>query len=282
MRKKNLRLEGDLSFLALILLFLVCLIFTGNSKTEQWGINIAMFCSASVSFLVTYFASLTAGLVMNLLILFVYINYILFGVYRTGNAIDVQLYFWLIWIPVTTVAFHFFSSSMKQLQDENVKLQQRVEELTMVDETTGLENLYSFENNCRIYMRIADRYKMSMVLMVWELRYENEVRRLLGKQKFEEQIQFVTNVARKVLRKEDNLFILQDSPYLWGAIMFTTAGGEATAIQRLKNQMDEERKEIEGDKVQLDMRFGTAVYETEKQLPLELLEQAKKRLSYDV
>lgn len=282
MNKRRIRLEGDLSFLALILLILVCLIFTGGSAAEQWGVNIAMFCAASLSFLVTYFFSITAGLVTDLLILFVYINYILLGVFRTGETIDVRLYFWLLWIPVTTVAFHFFSNSMKQLQEENVRLLQQVEELTMVDEATGLENLYSFENNCAIYMRIAERYNMPMVLLVWELRYESEVRRLLGKQKFGEQVKFITDVAQKVLRKEDALFMLSDSPQLWGTIMFTNEGGEAIVIERFKKKLEEERKGKAGEKVQLDMRFGAAVYTKEGQVPLELLEQAKKRMSYNV
>ncbi|MSS64057.1 GGDEF domain-containing protein [Velocimicrobium porci] len=281
MKKSRYRIEGDFSFLAILLLILVCLVFTGNSA-EQWAINIAMFCVASMAFLVTYFISITAGLIVDLLILFVYVSYILYGVIHTGDPIDMQLYFWMIWIPLTTIAFHFFTKNMNQLQEENRELKQRVEELALYDEATGLENLYSFENECVIYMRIAERYKMSLILLVWELRYENEISRLMGKQKFAEQIKDISGVAQKSLRKEDSLFLLRDTPYLWGTIMFTNPGGEAIVIDRLKKNLEEEQKNKSGDNIQIDMRFGTAVYENGNQSPLEFLEIAKKRLSYDV
>lgn len=282
MNKKKLRLEGDLSFLALVLLILVCLIFTGNTLQEQWGVNIAMFCAASVAFLVTYFFSITAGLIIDLLVLFIYINYILYGVIRTGNPIDTYVYFWILWIPMVTVAFHLFTANAKQLQTENTELRQRVEELALFDEDTGLENLYSFENASLVYMRIAERYNMSMVLLVWELRYESEVRRLLGKQKFKEEIRMISEVARKTLRVEDSLFLLQDSPHLWGTIMFTNPGGEVKVIERLKEKFEKEWQGEGKNNVHIDLRFGAAFHENGKRVPLELLEKAKKRLSYDV
>lgn len=282
MNKKKIRLEGDLSLLALVLLILVCLIFAGNGMQEQWEINIAMFCAASISLLVTYFFSITAGLVTDLLVLFVYINYILYEVFRSGETIDLRLYFWIIWIPLTTVAFHFFVDSTKRLQTENEGLQQRVEELTMRDETTGLENLYSFENTCLVYMRIAERYNMSLVLLVWDLRYENEIKRLLGKQKFAEEIRTISAVARKTLREEDSLFLLQDSPHLWGTVMFTNSGGEAKVVERLKEKLEEEWQGEGKEKIQIDLRFGIAFHENGNRAPLGLLEKAKKRLSYDV
>lgn len=281
MKKSKYRLEGDFSFLALLILILVCLIFTGNNA-EQWEINIVMFCAASVAFLVTYFITITAGLIVDILILFAYISYVLYGVIHTGDTINAQLYFWIIWIPFTTVTFHFFTRSMNQLQRENSILKQQVEEFALYDEDTGLENLYSFENECAIYMRIAERYKMSLVLVVWELRYENEISRLMGKQKFLEQIRVVSNVAQKSLRKEDSLFLLQDSPHLWGTIMFTNSGGEAIVIERLKKNLEEEQQNKKDGNIQIDLRFGTAIYENGNQVPLEFLETAKKRLSYDV
>lgn len=281
MKKSRYGMDGDFAYLALLLLLLICLIFTETSA-EQWGINVAMFCAASVAFLVTYFFSITAGLIFDLILLFAYISYVLYGVVASGRVIDVNLYFWVIWIPCATIAIYFFTRGMNRLQRENTELKRMVEEYALYDEDTGLENLYSFENECGIYMRIAERYKMSLVLLVWELRYENEISRLLGKQKFAEQIQMISEVAKKTLRKEDSLFLLQSAPYLWGTIMFTNAGGEGIVEDRLKKKLEEERQAGGASHIQLDLRFGSASYEDENITPLDFLETAKKRLSYDV
>lgn len=279
--KRKRGLEGDLSFLAILLLLLICLVFTGNSSEELWGMNLIMFCAASVACLVTYFYTVTAGLITDLLTLFGYVSYILYGVMRNGAVLNEQLYFWLLWIPIMTVAVHFFTLSMKKLQEENVELSQRVEELTRYDVTTGLENLYSFEDECVIYMRIAERYKMPLHLVVCDLRYENEVRRLMGRQKFEQQVQFISRVMRKTLRVEDSLFLLGDSPYLWGVIMFADEKGAQIAVNRLKDKMAEEEKAL-ANSVNVDLRFGAVMYDGAKREPLEFLEKAKKRLAYDV
>lgn len=281
-KKKKMKLEGDLSFLAIIVLILLCLMFIGNGASEQWGLNILMFCAGSVAFLVTYFFSITSGLMVDLIVLFGYVTYILYEVIQTGGQVDASLYFWIIWIPAMTVAIHFFTLYTNRVQKENEGLKRQVEDLALRDEATGLENLYSFENTCIVYMRIAERYKMSLVMIVWELRYEKEVRRLLGKQKFEENIQIISKVARKTLREEDSLFLLQDSPYLWGTILFTNEGGEARAISRLKEGLEKEWEKRGGERVQLELRFGTTVYQEGERIPLKLLENARKRLSYDV
>lgn len=282
MKRNKIRLKSDLSFLTIILLMLVCLIFTGSSSQEKWGINVVMFCAGGIAVLIAYFYSLTAALIADLLIVFAYVSYILYGVLRTGNVVDEQLYFWIIWIPLITVAFHFFSENMNALQAKNVELNQRLEELALFDEETNLGNLYNFENNCLIYMRIAERYNMPLVLLVWELRYENEVQRLLGKKKFSEEVRAISQVSRQILREEDSLFLVGDSPHLWGTIMFTNAGGEQKVIERLKQGMEEMWQKDGTNKVKMDLRFGVAVHQEGNRTPLVLLEKAKKRLAYDV
>lgn len=281
MKKRNTVLEGDLSFLALLLLILIGLVFTGNSGGD-WGIHVVMFCAASVSMLITYFVSVTAGLVTDMLILFAYVSYVLWGVISSGKAVDVQLYFWIIWIPLMTVALHFFCRSFVRLAEEKSELTEQLEQFSVTDEETGLPNINSFEKECAVYMRISQRYNMEMLLLVWELRYENEVRRLLGKKRFFEQIRLISAVARKNLRKEDSLFLLHNSPYLWGTIMFTNKEGADIVKERLCRKMEEEQKRLADKGYRIDIRFGTAAFKDEGQSPLELLEAAKKRLPYDV
>lgn len=282
MKGNKARLEGDIAFLIILIMMLLCMVFTGNS-TENWEMNTLMFCVAAAAILITYFFSITAGLITDLIILFSYISWIMYQTLESGETIGIQMYFWVLWIPVTTTAFHFFTADMKRLQNDNKRLSQTVEELAMYDEDSGLENFYSYENECQVYMRLAERYKMPMVLLVWELRYENEVSRLLGRQKFGEQITMISEVAREVFRKEDSLFLLHNAPYLWGTIMFTNPGGEAIVIERLKKSLDEAVKNKTDNRVQIELRFGTAVYDNNKgKTPMEFMEIAKKRLSYDV
>ncbi|MDO4273957.1 MAG: GGDEF domain-containing protein [Eubacteriales bacterium] len=281
MKKHNYSLQSDLSFLALLLLILVGIVFTGNGG-DKWEIHVLMYCAASVSMLITYFVSVTAGLITDMLILFAYVSYVLWGVIRSGETVDSQLYFWIIWIPLVTTALYFFCRSHTRLQEENNELLEQLERFSVVDEETNLPNINNFEEECAVYMRISKRYDMHMMLLVWELRYEDEVRKLLGKKRFSQQIKVISEVAQKNLRTEDSVFLLRSSPYLWGTIMFTNAEGERIVKKRLRDKLEEEQRKMADKGYRIDVRFGSTAFEDEKQTPLELLEAAKKRLAYDV
>lgn len=281
MRANKHSVAGDLSFLALLLLLFLCLVYTGMAGEGQWAANLIMFSAVSAALLATYFISVTAGLIADLLLLFAYVSYVIVTVMQSGEPVNEGLYFWIFWTPLMTLSVHFFSRSMTRLQRENEVLSELFERYAAIDEETGLKNLYYYERECEVYMRIAERYDMELLLLVWDLRYEHELKRLLGQRKFASEIAALSAGAQQHMRAEDTLFLLGEDPHLFGTLMFAKDGGEQAEAEALIAALKQAEAERTSD-TEIELRFGKTFYQKNGQTPLELLEAARRRLTYDV
>ncbi len=273
----------DIAFLLLLGLMFVGIIFIAGDG-ENLGINVGILCVATAIAIFTYFTSLTAGLVANIILIFGYISYVIYMSLTRGTAVNSYTYFWVIWTPAFSSCIAVFGQQTNKLHMSLDKLDAQIQELTTIDVNTRLKNLRAFDLEGFIYMRIANRYSMHLTLLIWELRYPRELEHILGKSRMEELVCRISEVISSSLRAEDAVYLLDDKPFRWGTLIFTNVTAHEIVVERVrKNIQALELSAVDKRRrLSFEMRVGIAEYTPDITSSLQLLEKAKKQMEYDV
>ncbi|TCL41900.1 GGDEF domain-containing protein [Harryflintia acetispora] len=281
--KNRSSLVADLSFLFMLLLMFVCILFLAGDQDNIWT-NCAVLAVATGVVIVTYFTSLVTGLICNLVLIFGYVTFIIVTALYGGGGVPGYVYFWILWTPAMTVAVHLFTHYTARLDQENEKLRRQLTKLSGVDTLTELKNMRGFERDATVYMKISRRYNMELMLIVWEFRYQRELRQIIGAQNLERVVQQVSGAISSSLRAEDAVYLLSDDPYAWGTLLFTNAESVHVVIERVESRIRQiELRDMSGKHdIYLDMRVGSASLDEKTDSPLLFLEQARRQSEYDV
>ena len=283
MNKKKDLIISDISFLSMLLLLFICMMYMAEN-TESLQRNSIILAVALTVVIITYFTSIAAGLIMNIVLIFIYSTYVIFTSAYQGVSVDINIYFWIFWSPCLTAVTYMFSNRTLVAEKENTVMNEQLQRLSGVDILTELKNMRGFEQECTVYMKIAKRYKLELVLLIWQVRYQNELSQMVGANGMETLVRRISKYIGETLREEDAVFILGDSPYLWGTLLFTNTSATEIITERVGKKLEEiEVKTASGrHKVAVDMRIGAAMYSEEIQSPFHFLEQAVKKAEYDV
>ncbi len=273
----------DISFLLLLGLMFVGIIFIAGDS-QNLGVNVGILCVATALAIFTYFTSLTAGLVANIILIFGYVSYVIYSSLTRGTAVQTYTYFWVLWAPLFTSCIAVFGQQTNKLHASLDKLDAQIQELVTVDMNTRLKNLRAFDMEGMIYMRIATRYNMNLFLLIWELRYPRELEHILGKARMDELVSRISDIISASLRTEDAVYLLDDKPYQWGTMLFTNGASHEIVVERVrKNIQDLELDDvIKRRRPNFEMRVGVAEYTPDITSALQLLDKAKKQMEYDV
>lgn len=283
MNRKNSFLISDVAYLLMLLLIFVCILFIVGSPDELQK-NFIILAVVLMVVMITYFTTITAGLLMNILMIFGYSAYVILRAAYQGAAIDQNVYFWIIWSPCMTAASFLFARRAQLAEAEIKKNGEQLRRLSGVDAVTELKNVRGFEQECGVYMKISRRYSMDLVLIVWQFRYQRELVQMLGQEGLERLAVQISKIITGSLREEDAVFLLDNEPYLWGTLLFTNLEAARIVIDRVAGQLEQlDIKSLSGKhSLALEMRVGGAQYTEDVLLPFELLEKSKKNLEYDV
>ncbi|MBW4085683.1 diguanylate cyclase domain-containing protein [Paenibacillus sp. S150] len=284
MRRNRSSLFSDLAFLTFLVLVFVCIVFIAGSP-DHYIQNIIILNIAFLLALVTYFTTVTAGLVLNLAFIFGYGFFVLYQTVSQGMTIGVNTYFWLIMTPLLTVVLWFFTSTTRELQAENERLEKRTAALATVDENTDLRNTLSFQKDSSLFTGISTRYNIPLTLLVVKVKYWNEIRRLIPEEQLSEAIYDVSQLSQSSIRTNDALYLLDKEDATWGLLLFTDREGAKVVIERIKFKLQElnDTEFSAKYKVNLGLKIGAVQYEAETiENPFDFILQAKKQLEYDV
>jgi len=283
MKAKRNFLVADIAYLGMLLLLFVCILFISENP-DNLQKNSIILAAVLIMVIITYFTSLTAGLVLNIVMIFGYSVYVIVSAAYRGITVDSNIYFWIFWTPCITVTAYLFARRTLSAEKENEKAQEQLQRLSGVDALTELKNMRGFEQECNVYMKISRRYNMELVLLVWQFRYQRELSQMIGEEGLQKLVVQVSQIIAACLREEDAVFMLDNDPYLWGTLLFTNAEATHIIIERVQKELEHiELKSGSGKHLlALDMRVGTARCSELVQSPFHFLEQAKKRAQYDV
>ncbi|OBR64744.1 diguanylate cyclase [Paenibacillus oryzae] len=275
---------SDSGFLLLIVLSFISIVFTAGDP-NQYLQNIIFLNVAFLIAVITYFTNVTAGLILNLLFIFGFGTYTLYESLVVGGTINSANYFWLLMTPLFTVVTWMFSYASRRLQSENEQLRKTNDRHATMDEKTNLRNSRSFQNDASIFMALSTRYQIPLTLLVINVKYWDELRRMISEDEMNDAILELSKVGQTSIRTNDALYMLNSENPTWGMLLFTDRPGANIVIDRLRQKVKEmNTAEFSARyKVELSLKIGAVQYEQESlTTPLEFIVKARKELEYDV
>lgn len=282
MKNKKLSLGADMAYMALLVTLFICVAFIVFSETPSF--NIAALCIAFAILIVSHFTGITLGLILNTIVIFAGFSWYLYRQLSDGVPIQPDFYFWVGVSPVLTMISHVLFRSMFQMEEENNQLRKWERHFSIVDDRTELKNMQAYEMEFPVYQRIAKRYQLGFMLMIWQFRYAEDLKRILGKSGMEQTAVKLSKAMASAFRKEDVVYILSKDPYEWGILLLTNENSEELLKQRMKEKIKKiDLTDVLGKNVpKLDTRVGIYIMEENEDSPLLALEKAKSKLQYDV
>lgn len=283
MRRLRKNLQTDLSFILLIVLIFVYFVFLIYQK-EYLMDNFLIAAIVFVIILITYFTSLTLGLIINTTLILTYITYIILQSVTKGFVIRPYVYFWIVMSPALTTAFSLFTMSTAQLQRMVTDLDNKLVTISTLNENTKLKNLRAFENDANIYMSIAGRYDIGFGIVAIQFKYQKEIERLSRREGMQQIVMQVINVIREATRAEDELYQLDEDNITFAMLMLTKEEGMSVIHDRLKDTIAQINTSdiLNTKQLILDMRIGMAFDDGQKKDVMELLQVANDAMQYDV
>lgn len=284
MKRNRSNLISDIAFLAFILLSYICIVFIAG-RPDEYVQNLILLNCAVLFAIITYFTTITAGLVLNLLFIFGYGFYVMVNAVTQGETISLGTYFWLLMTPLLTTAMTLFTQSNRRLQTENEQLRKQTANLATLDENTDLKNSIAFQKDALLFTGISMRYDIPLTLLVVKVKYWKEIQRLIPAEQLGEAIYDISKISQSSIRTNDALYLLDKEDATWGLLLFTDKEGSRIVIERIKLKLAEfNTGEISAKyKVNLGLKIGAVQYHPEQiESPLDFIVQAKKQLEYDV
>ncbi|RJX41198.1 GGDEF domain-containing protein [Paenibacillus pinisoli] len=283
MRRFQSSMVSDAAFMLLFAACFVAVVFTARDP-DLYLQNVIFLNVAFMIAIITYFTTVTTGLILNILFIFGYGTFTLYQTVIVGGLIGPQNYFWLIMTPIFTMVTWMLTLSSKRLQAENEELLRNNSSLATVDANTSLKNTLSFKNDATIFMALSVRYEIPLTLLVIQVKYWDEIKRMISESQLTDAIQDMSRLSQTSIRTNDALYMLNREHPTWGMLLFTDRPGAQIVIDRLKQRVNElNESESEKYKVSLNLKIGAIQYERESiPTPLDFIAQAKKQLEYDV
>lgn len=282
MRKSSL--SADIAFVIFILSILVSVTYIVYNP-EKVDENIIMFSIILAIIILTYFTSLIVGMVTNILCIFIYATYLIVSVVVFGNTVPFSSYFYMVLSPVMTASVAITFLHTNELADENHKLIGKLKEYATIDEKTGIRTKFSYDGELPIYRGFSNRYSVDVCLLIWQYRYPDEIRRLLGDQLLRRVSEKISKTAVHSFRKCDTVYLLSENPYLWGVLLITNSDKVRQAvIDNARSHIDQmDISDIVTTKTPVvDIRFGMAVDTDTSITGDELINLARANMQYDV
>ncbi len=285
MKNSKHTIVTDLAFVALLLLLFVSVMFIATLAGGAANMStVAMLSVVFAVMIITYFTNITTGLIINTVLIFGYASWLLYRAVVVGEPVESGSYFWIIISPLLTACTAILFRASQGIEEENRQLKQQVADYVMVDPGSELKNKRAYATEMMVYRHLAKRYGKSLLLIVWEFRFESDMKRLVGSGKFDEVAIAISHAMESVFRKEDVLYLMGNAPYRWGTLMLTDPDNERMLMGRLREKIEglDVRGILGRNAPKLEIRIGTCYDSDEYETPLQLLEKAVAQVQYDV
>jgi GGDEF domain-containing protein len=223
--------------------------------------------------------------VLNIVFIFAYGTYTLYRTVAVGDIVSAGTYFWLVMTPLYTLAIWMMTSGMHRLYRENELLQGNNARLATMDGNTNLRTSLSFQKDATIFMALSSRYSIPLTLVVMQVRYWQDVRRIISESGITDALIQLSELGETSIRSNDSLYLLDKENATWGLLLFTDNDGAKIVANRLRANLEQlNARETEGGfRVEFQLRIGEFQYDPETiSSPLEFIDKARKQLEFDV
>lgn len=273
----------DLYIVAIIMQVFIIFGFLYFNLNENTFLDFVMLGIAAFIVLVAYFKGTIWGLLSATIVVFIYASYFLYRSLIQNININMNVYLWVISIPVISFLTGQFGDKVKEIQNENKELKNEMKELVTIDKKTGLSNLKGFYEDLEREISRCKRHKFPMTLMLIKLSYYNELLVYFGERKMREIISEISECIVKSTRIEDIQYMLNDDTFAILLIETDELGGEVVnkrikdGIKNINLKLDNQEKNIN-----VEVKSGIVEYNENVHDAIELKKLAEKELEYDV
>ncbi len=194
--------------------------------------NSALLLAVIMTSLLVVLRVRVAGTVAAAVTILAFTIYKIYNYFAYSIPIEPTAYAWPVLIVVALWGMTLFISLFSTIESVNSLLNQRLDELTVIDPLTGMENMRSMLSSLSRYMALSERNGTGMGLMMVRLRYADEISKVLTRTQFNDLRHILATTVQEVLRLEDRVFTIDDKGSL-GIIYFSKESGASIVKGRI-------------------------------------------------
>ena len=272
------------TYILLFLLDLFCILnFLFFNMDENSIVNFIMLSILFLILFISYFKGIVWGIISSCISIFGLGSYTLYNNLVFAKEVTINIYIWMIAIPITSILFSKMAEYISILQNTNIKLQQEYENLVTIDEATGLSNIKGFYMDLDREISKVKRHETSLSLMMIKVEFYDEIKALIGEIKMKELLREVGKSITTFTRREDISCKLGQDIL---AILMTDTDEEGAKV--VKSRIKDSLQEINLNKdnvnkyINLDIKIGVLQYDKKIGSTFEFKKMAEKELEYDV
>ncbi|WP_101697665.1 diguanylate cyclase domain-containing protein [Clostridium minihomine] len=238
MKKNKGKLFSDLALLALLfLLFAALAYFSFGDQPLEF--NYIMLLIGGIIMIAAAFVSLFTTVMVCLGFVLLFVAFLAYQSIHTGIPPSWGVFFWMVWVPLAAVSVGIYSTRSSQMQKDNSLLKQKLTELVMVDEKTGLKNLRAYTHDIETYLNISKRYHLHLAIAVWEFRQYDWLFEMLGSSDMDRLILRISDTIQKTMRSEDAVYLIDDKPVTWAAMFLMNQEAAENVVNRVRTAVKE-------------------------------------------
>lgn len=220
-RTSRIFLYQDLGILVFLLAITAAALVTALTDRSLVYQHTALMLGIVLSSLLLGLRARMGGIVISGTVILLFTIYKLFMRFANNTPIEWTAYLWPFIIVFSMIGMTVFISYFSQIEGVNSILNVRLDQLTVMDPLTGLENNRSMINSLTRYMALSERKGTEMGLMMIRLRYAEELKKVLTSDQFNQLRHNLAQTIQNVIRMEDRVFSIDDNGSL-GIIYFST------------------------------------------------------------
>ncbi len=280
----RLILIQDLGILLFMLSMLGAALITGLTDKELMYQHTALMLAMLLSALLTGLRAQVAGTVITALSVLVFTVYKLYIRLAYFTPIEWTAYLWPALLAAALGGMSMFISLFSSIEGLNGVLNKRLDELTVIDPVTGLENLRSMGSGLKRYMALSERNGTSMGLMMVRLRYAEEIKKVLTRTQFNDLRHILATVIQNTLRLEDRVFTL-DEEGSFGIIYFSLENGAPIVKSRIMSAVQKENMVPDLVGQQLTVEVSVVYKQYDASLgkdAMKYISEVEKEFAYEV
>ncbi len=271
-----------------MLLFLIALfigtLITAVSPEELVLQNLLMLVALFLVVVLVMFRAQYAAVVVTAFAILAFAAYKLYSYFSAHTAIESTAYVWGFLLIAMLGGLSLFIREFSATELANSVLHTQIEELTVIDPLTGLDNLRSMYSDLARTMALCRRNGTDMGLMLVKLRYANELRGILSRKGYELLRGRVASIAQDTVRLEDRVYSIDKDGSL-GIIYFCDSSGAAVVKRRLLEAYSQKESfsDITDKPIRVEMRIAYLEYENEMETnAIHFRTKVESELQYDV
>ena len=281
-RTSRIILYQDLGLLLFLLAVLAAALITSLSDKTLLYQHVVLMMAIMLSAMITGLRTRVGGIIISGITILLFAIYKLFNRFAYYVQIEWTAYLWPLIILAALAGMMTFISYFSQITGVNSLLNIRLDQLTVMDPLTGLENNRAMISSLARYMALSERKGTEMGLMLIRLRYAEELKKVLTKNQFTNLRHTLASTVQDVIRMEDRVFSIDDDGSL-GIIYFSTGasflkGRILTAVAN-KNMLPDLNEQL----LTVDLSIVYKQYDPElKKDAIRFVNDTEKEFAYDV